>query len=88
MTDIIGYIGLILNLSSMAMKNVRYLRWLALSANAVYIIYGLLLNALPLILGCSVAVCIHAYHIHKLRDVAWQYDKRHEHSVSLKKRTI
>lgn len=67
MTDAIGYLGLFLNLSSMTMKRVLWLRWLALSGNSVYIIYGLFLHSMPLIFGCTMAVCIHAYHIHKLK---------------------
>ena len=45
MTNVIGYIGLFFNLSSMAMKEVLYLRVLSLCANIIYVIYGLLLHA-------------------------------------------
>jgi hypothetical protein len=65
MIDIVGYLGLVLNLLSMTMKEVLYLRILALLANTIYIIYGLLLQAVPFIIGCTVAVAIHAYYIHK-----------------------
>ncbi|RNC80034.1 MAG: hypothetical protein ED557_12960 [Balneola sp.] len=67
MIHLIGYGALVLNLTSMAMKNIFLLRTLSLTANAVYIIYGLLLNAPPFIIGCSVAVVIHTYHLSKLR---------------------
>ena len=66
MTNVIGYIGLFLNLSSMAMKEVLYLRVLSLCANIIYVIYGLLLHATPFIIGCAIAVGIHVYHIHKI----------------------
>ena len=66
MTHIIGYSALILNLISMAMKNVVHLRLFSLIANSVYILYGILLNAPPFIIGCSIAVLIHAYHLFKL----------------------
>ena len=55
-----------LNLSSMAMKEVLYLRVLSLCANIIYVIYGLLLHATPFIIGCAIAVGIHVYHIHKM----------------------
>lgn len=58
--------GLLLNLSSMAMKEVLYLRILSLCANIIYIIYGLLLQATPFIIGCTIAVGIHVYHISKI----------------------
>lgn len=66
MTNIIGYMGLLLNLSSMAMKEVLYLRVLSLLANIIYVIYGLLLHAAPFIIGCTIAVGIHVYHIHRI----------------------
>lgn len=66
MIDIIGYSGLIFNLLSMTMKDVIHLRLLALCGNLIYIIYGLLLNSMPFIIGCTIAVIIHSYHIYKL----------------------
>lgn len=66
MIDFIGYSGLVFNLLSMTMRNVFHLRLLALIANSIYIIYGLLLNAMPFIIGCIIAVTIHSYHIYKL----------------------
>lgn len=66
-TDVIGYLGLVLNLSSMAMKNLMSLRVLAVCANVVYVLYGVLLHAMPFIIGCAIAIGIHAYHIYKLK---------------------
>ena len=63
MMHLIGYSGLVLNLASMAMKNVLYLRWLSLIANAIYLVYGILLSAPPFIIGCTIAMFIQAYHI-------------------------
>lgn len=64
---IIGYIGLVLNLASMAVSNLLYLRALSLVANAIYILYGILLDAPPLIIGCSIAVLIQAYGIFTIK---------------------
>lgn len=66
MIHYVGYSALILNLISMAMNNVIYLRLFSLVANTIYIVYGILLNAPPFIIGCSIAVMIHAYHLQKL----------------------
>lgn len=67
MTHILGYIALILNLLSMTRKQVMALRILSAIANGIYVIYGVILNAPPIIIGCSIAVTIHLYHIYKLR---------------------
>jgi len=64
---IIGYIALGLNLTSMTMKNILYLRVLSLIANFLYLIYGVLLNAPPLIIGCTIAMFIHSYFIYKIK---------------------
>ena len=66
MIHFVGYAGLILNLISMTMSRVFLLRFFSLLSNVICIIYGILLNAPPLIIGCSVAVLIHAYFLYKL----------------------
>ncbi len=65
MIHLIGYGALMLNLISMAMKNMVHLRLFSLIANAAYLVYGILLHAPPFIIGCSMAVLIHLYHLHK-----------------------
>lgn len=67
MTDALGFLGLTLNLTSMAMKNILYLRSLSLIANAIYIIYGLIIGAIPIIIGSFIAVIIHTVNIYKLK---------------------
>ena len=66
MIHIIGYSALALNLFSMTQKDMVYLRVLSLLANGIYIVYGVLLNAPPFIIGCSIAVLIHAYRLHSI----------------------
>lgn len=67
MIHIIGYVALGINLLSMTMKNVFSLRLLSLIANLIYLIYGVLLNAPPFIIGCGIAIIIHGFHLVKLR---------------------
>jgi hypothetical protein len=62
----IGYVALTLNLVSMSMSNLLYLRVLSLIANAIYIGYAVLLDAPPLVVGCSIAVVIHSYGIFRI----------------------
>lgn len=71
--DLIGYIALITNLISMSMRNIIGLRVLAATANTIYIIYGINLNAFPIIIGCSIAVFIHLYHLYKI-----YFHKKHQ----------
>lgn len=66
MIEMIGYLGLTLNLISMTMKNIYYLRVLSLLANIIYIFYGMLIIAYPLIIGCSIAVVIHSFKLYRL----------------------
>ncbi len=66
MIHLIGYSGLALNLISMTMKNMFYLRLFALLANGIYVVYGAIINAPPFIIGCSIAVIIHVYQIVKI----------------------
>lgn len=66
MIHLIGYTALLLNTISMTMKNVLYLRVLSLIANLIYIVYGILLEVPPMIIGCAMAIIIHTYRIHKL----------------------
>ncbi|MEM1137746.1 MAG: hypothetical protein AAGI07_18045 [Bacteroidota bacterium] len=67
MIDLIGYAALGLNLLSMTMKDILYLRLFSFLANVSYIIYGVMLSAMPIIVGCSIAVAIHSYHIVKIK---------------------
>ncbi len=66
MVHYIGYIALGLNLLSMSMKRMCYLRVLSLLANSLYIIYGSLIDAPPVIIGCTIAVGLHSFHLYKL----------------------
>jgi hypothetical protein len=66
MTSALGFLGLILNLASMTMKSILYLRLLSLIANTIYFIYGLLIAETPIIVGSLIAVIIHAVSIYNL----------------------
>ena len=65
--DCIGYAGLTINLYSMSTKGEYKLRLISLIANLIYILYGALIIATPIIVGCTIAVFLHAYHIRRLR---------------------
>ena len=65
--DSIGYIALVINLYSMSTKGEYKLRLISLIANLGYILYGVLISAPPIIVGCTIAVFLHGYHIRRLR---------------------
>ena len=65
--DCIGYGGLVINLYSMSSKGEYKLRLVSLIANIIYILYGVLISATPIILGCTIAVLLHGYHIRRLQ---------------------
>ena len=65
--DSIGYIALVINLYSMSTKGEYKLRLISLIANLGYILYGVLIGAFPIIVGCTIAVFLHGYHIRRLR---------------------
>jgi hypothetical protein len=67
MTNALGFLALTLNLTSMAMKDILYLRVLSLLANTIYILYGLLIGAAPIVTGSFVAVIIHSVSIYRLK---------------------
>ena len=65
--DSIGYGALVINLYSMSTKGEYKLRLISLIANLGYILYGALISATPIIVGCTIAVFLHGYHIRRLR---------------------
>jgi len=65
--DSIGYVALIINLYSMSTKGEYKLRLISLVANVFYIFYGTLISATPVIVGCTIAVFLHTYHIRRLQ---------------------
>ncbi len=64
--DVIGYVGLLINLISMSLNGEKRLRVFSLIANAIYIIYGLLLGAFPVFIGSSIAVLLHSFRLIKI----------------------
>ncbi len=72
--DCIGYGGLVINLYSMSTKGEYKLRLISLIANVIYILYGSLITATPIIVGCTIAVFLHGYHLRRLKLKKEQHD--------------
>ncbi len=64
--DLIGYLGLTLNLYSMYTKGEYRLRLFSALANSIYVIYGLLISAMPILIGCAIAIILHLYRLKQL----------------------
>lgn len=67
--DMIGYMGLALNLYSMYTKGEYRLRLFSAMANFIYIIYGLLISAMPIVIGCTIAVILHLYRLKHIKPI-------------------
>ncbi len=65
--DMLGYFALSINLISMSVDGEYKLRVISTLANLLYIVYGILINALPIVIGCSIAVALHSIKIHKIK---------------------
>lgn len=65
--DSIGFSALALNLYSMSVKGEVKLRLFSAIANGIYVVYGILLHAYPIIIGCLIAVILHLYRLKKLK---------------------
>lgn len=73
--ETIGYIGLLLNLYSMYTKGEYKLRLYSAIANSVYIVYGMMINAYPIVIGCTIAVILHTLRLKKLNKVHYAGNK-------------
>ena len=51
----------------MSVKGEYKLRLISALANTIYIVYGMLLQAYPIIIGCSIAVLLHVYRLKNLK---------------------
>lgn len=65
--DFIGYTAIIVNLYSMSSKGEYRLRIISLIANFIFLLYGSLIGAIPLIVGSIIAICLHSYRLTKIR---------------------
>ena len=65
--DLVGYAGLVLNLYSMYTKGEYKLRLFSAIANGIYIVYGILIAAMPTVIGCFVAIILHLYRLKNLK---------------------
>jgi hypothetical protein len=63
MTEIIGYAGSALLLVSMMMKDMITLRYINILGCATFIIYGILLGAIPIIITNTAILLVNLYYL-------------------------
>ncbi len=63
MTEIIGYAGSALLLISMMMKDMKTLRWINVLGCATFIVYGVLLGAVPIIITNTAILLVNLYYL-------------------------
>ena len=64
-TDWIGYLAMFLVVSSFVFTNVTKLRIVNLIGAAAFITYGIMLDAIPIVITNSVIILIQIYHLFK-----------------------
>lgn len=64
--EIYGYISMIVVVASCLMNDVMKLRVGNLIGCAMFVLYGVLMNAMPVVIMNLIIIVIHAYHIHKI----------------------
>lgn len=63
----IDYTALLVNLFSMTRVSAVRLRQLSALANSIYILYGILIQAYPVIIGCCIDVILHSYQLIQIK---------------------
>ena len=65
MAEYVGYTALCISLLSVNMNNMLWFRCLHLLASCIYLVYGVMIEAMPLVIGASLFTLIHTYRIFK-----------------------
>jgi hypothetical protein len=64
--EIYGYVSMLVVIASCLMKDVLKLRVGNLIGCAMFVAYGLMLDAMPVVVMNVIIIIIHAYHIFKI----------------------
>lgn len=59
--DLVGYVGLVLNLYFMYIKGEYKLWFFFVIVNGIYIVYGILIVVMFIVIGCFVVVIFYLY---------------------------
>ena len=65
--DILGYLATLFVLLSMLMVNIKKLRYINSLGCFLFVVYGIAIQAYPIVIMNAFCLLIHIYHIRKLR---------------------
>jgi hypothetical protein len=72
--DIIGYVASVFVAASLMMKNIARLRILSLTGGATFLLYGILINSMPVALMNAFIVGINLYHLYLIYSSKASFD--------------
>ncbi len=61
--EVLGYLAIAVGLIAMSCKEIIWLRSIHSISALIYIVYGSMIEALPIVVGGSVFLLIHMYHL-------------------------
>lgn len=67
MTNLFGFLALSIALYAISKKNVVELRWWHLISSFLYIIYGYMIQAYPVIIGAVLYCGIHIFQLYQIK---------------------
>jgi len=70
MINLFGFLALGLALFALSNKNIIKLRVWHFLSSLMYILYGIAINAMPVIIGAVLYCFIHGYHIYKSKKIS------------------
>jgi hypothetical protein len=62
-TEIIGYFGSAMILLSFMMKDMKTLRWVSILGCVIFIVYGSMIGAIPIVITNSAIVFVNLYYL-------------------------
>jgi hypothetical protein len=65
MNDLLGFTALSIALFALSKKNIIGLRWWHLLSSSIYIIYGLIIDAPPVVVGAVLYCGIHSWKLYR-----------------------
>ena len=74
MVESIGYLAIVIGLIAMSCKDIKWLRTIHCFSALAYVVYGMWINAFPIVIGGLVFMTIHIYYL-----VQHYFRKKKEH---------
>lgn len=66
MWEWLGYAALGASILSMNMTRMKPFRWFHLLASGLYLAYGIVIDAMPIMIGATIFMGMHIYHLRRI----------------------